>query len=246
MAKRKKYKRSSKCPEPFNTLIDIAGGIAMNAVANKMEKKYHYSKKRTINPYKVSAFKIGTGRYRSTEDIVRTGGFLGAMGSFDVESDTSSKKEKTKNAVPEDPIFNQIKYSSTINNKYAWRLNCEDGSEYGVDPCNYETRDEYNQALEKAEKTCGADEHNEDTYEKNNAVDAPPVSNTPFVLCRVSLLSNGANLYAISNDQSPKIGDKVLVSYDGTEEEAVVIAVEQHTVNFAPHENNKARIIKLI
>ncbi len=39
MAKHKKYKRSSKCPEPFNTLIDIAGGIAMNAIANKMEGK---------------------------------------------------------------------------------------------------------------------------------------------------------------------------------------------------------------
>ena len=116
----------------------------MNAVANKMEKKYHYSKKGAVNPYKVSAFKIGTGGFRSTEDIVKTGDFLGAMGSFDVESDTSSKKEKTKNAVPEDPIFDQIKYSSTINNKYAWRLNCEDGSEFGVDPCDYETRDEYN------------------------------------------------------------------------------------------------------
>ena len=27
MAKRRKYKRSSKCPEPFNTLIDIAGEL---------------------------------------------------------------------------------------------------------------------------------------------------------------------------------------------------------------------------
>ena len=49
MAKRKRYKRSSKCPEPFNTLIDLAGGIAMNAIANKMERKYHYSKKDVFN-----------------------------------------------------------------------------------------------------------------------------------------------------------------------------------------------------
>ena len=83
MAKRRKYKKSSKCPEPFNTLLDIAGGIAMNAIANKMEKKHHYSQKGKINPYKVSAFKIGTGGFNSTEDIVRTGAFLGAIGSFD-------------------------------------------------------------------------------------------------------------------------------------------------------------------
>ena len=39
MAKRKKSRKSSKCPEPLNTLIDIAGGIAMGAVASHMEKK---------------------------------------------------------------------------------------------------------------------------------------------------------------------------------------------------------------
>ena len=105
MAKRRKYKKSSKCPEPFNTLLDIAGGIAMNAIANKMEKKYHYSQKGKINPYKVSAFKIGTGGFNSTEDIVRTGAFLGTIGSFDAESDTSYPKHKMINVTPEDPIF---------------------------------------------------------------------------------------------------------------------------------------------
>lgn len=35
MAKRKKR---SKCPEPFNTLIDIAAGATMHAIADKMEK----------------------------------------------------------------------------------------------------------------------------------------------------------------------------------------------------------------
>ena len=244
MAKHKKYKRSSKCPEPFNTLIDIAGGIAMNAIANKMERKYHYSKKGKINPYKVSAFKIGTGGFRSTEDIVRTGGFLGAIGSFDVEADTPYPHRKMINVVPEDPIFNQIKYSSTINNRYAWRLNCEDGSEYGVDPCDYETRAEYNKALEEAKKSYGSDEFYEETDEKNTLADVPSVSNTPFVLYRVSLLSNGTNLYAISNDQSPKIGDRVLVSHDSMEEEAIVIAVEKHTTNSSPNENYKAKILK--
>ena len=236
MAKHKKYKRSSKCPEPFNTLIDIAGGIAMNAIANKMEGKYHYSKKGKINPYKVSAFKIGTCGFRSTEDIVKTGGFIGAKGSFDVESDTPSPKRKMINVVPEDSIFNQIKYSSTINNKYAWRLNCENCSEYDVDPCDYETRAEYNKALEEAKKSYGSDEFYEETDEKNTLADVPPVSNTPFVLYRVSLLSNGINLYAVSNDQLQKIGDRVLVLYDSTEEEGIVIAVEPHTTNSAPRE----------
>lgn len=115
-------------------------------------------------------------------------------------------------------------------------MNCENGSEYDVDPCNYETRAEYKKALEEAKKSCGTDGYYEETNEKSTIVDVPSISNAPFVLCRVSLLSNGTNLYAISNDQSPKIGDRVL-SYDSMEEEAIVIAVEQHTTNSATHEN---------
>ena len=61
MAKKRKYKKkSSKCPEPFNTIIDIVGGLAMGAIADRMEKKYHYSKKGKINPYAASAIGIAT------------------------------------------------------------------------------------------------------------------------------------------------------------------------------------------
>lgn len=246
MAKRKRYKRSSKCPEPFNTLIDLAGGIAMNAIANKMERKHHYSKKGKINPYKVSAFKIGTGGFRSTGDIVRTGGFLGAIGSFNVEADTLYPNQKMINVVPEEPIFNQIKYSSTINNRYAWRLNCEDGSKYGVDSCDYETRDDYNTALEEAKTSFGDDDCNEDHCEEDIIIDVPPVSNEPFVLYRVSLLSNGKNLYATSSEEVLKIGDRVIVSADNNEAEAIVIAVEQHTALSAPPDYDKVKIIKKI
>ena len=115
-------------------------------------------------------------------------------------------------------------------------MNCENGSEYDVDPCNYETRAEYKKALEEAKKSYGSDEFYEETDEKNTLADVPSVSNTPFVLYRVSLLSNGINLYAVSNDQLQKIGDRVLVLYDSTEEEGIVIAVEPHTTNSAPRE----------
>lgn len=235
MAKRRKYKKSSKCPEPFNTLLDIAGGIAMNAIANKMEKKHHYSQKGKINPYKVSAFKIGTGGFNSTEDIVRTGAFLGAIGSFDAEEDTSYPKQKMINVTPEDPIFNQIKYSSAINNKYAWRLNCQDGSEYGVDPYDYETRDEYNEALEEAKAYSTNDDYVNDDLEEKAHDDTTIVSNSPFILCRLSLLSNGQNIFAIPNDMPLKVGDRVIVQLSNNKkEEAIVLSVEQHTSTSAP------------
>lgn len=134
MAKRRKNKKSSKCPEPFNTLIDIAGGIAMGAVASHMEKKYNYSKKGKVNPYAVSAMGIASGRMKSTEDILRTGAILGAMGSFDVEADEAPSYRPY---VPEDPVFRDIRETRVNDNRYAWRLNCEDGSSYGISPYDY-------------------------------------------------------------------------------------------------------------
>lgn len=146
MAKRRKKKKSSKCPEPFNTLIDIAAGLTMGAIADHMEKKYHYTKKGKINPYAVSAFGLASGRMNSTEDILRTGAFLGAMGSFDVDT---SDPDAQHSYILDDPIFYDIPEAKVNDNRYAWRLNCEDGSEYGIFPEDYETREEYHSAIHR-------------------------------------------------------------------------------------------------
>lgn len=142
-------KKSGKCPEPFNTLIDLAGCLTMGAIAKHMEKKYHYTKKGKINPYAASAFGIASGRMKTTEDILRVGGFLGAMGSFDVEAD----EPYTPNPyILDDPIFDEISEVKVNDNRYAWRLNCADGTPYGVDPQDYETRDEYNAAIQRVKE----------------------------------------------------------------------------------------------
>lgn len=65
------------------------------------------------------------GLIKDTEDLLRFGGVLGAMGAFDDDEG----------------------FYKPIDNTYAWRLNCEDGSAYGVAPEDYETRDAYNEAL---------------------------------------------------------------------------------------------------
>lgn len=132
---RKRHK-SKKCPEPLNSMIDLAGGLAMAAIAGSMEKKHHYKARGKINPYEVSALGIATGRMKTTDDIIRTGAVLGALGSFDDD-----------NVAGDDELFSMESYIHTNDNRYAWRLNCEDGSEYGISPEDYETRDEYNEAL---------------------------------------------------------------------------------------------------
>ena len=221
MAKRRRSsKKSSKCPEPFNTLIDIAAGLTMGAVASHMEKKYNYSKKGKINPYAVSAAKMAAGRMNSTEDILRTGAVLGAMGSFDVEADDVPSY---KPYVPEDPVFSQIRETKVNDNRYAWRLNCEDGSAYGVSPYDYETRAAYNQALANARKnTAGTTE--ESAPETH---DAAPVSQQKYLCVRVSRLDNGANQYYLAGDKPIKIGDTVAVPTENGTATGIVIGIEE-------------------
>lgn len=121
MARRRRgSKKSSKCPEPFNTLIDIAAGLTMGAVANHMEKKYHYSKKGKINPYAVSAAKMAAGRMNSTEDILRTGAVLGAMGSFDVEEDDIPSYKPCRRREPHGKNNLPCGFSLTEDLRYSW------------------------------------------------------------------------------------------------------------------------------
>ena len=227
MAKRKGYRKSSKCPEPFNTLIDIAGGIAMGAIASHMEKKYRYSSKGKINPYAVSALGIASGRMRSTEDILRTGAFLGAMGSFDVEADRSSIG---RHYVPDDPILSRIKETKVNNNRYAWRMNCEDGSTYGVYPNDFETREEYNQALSHAKNEQEIEKEQEEKKEqqtKQKTEWESPFRNSPFLCCRVSRLDNGANEFFLTEDEGIKVGDIITVQTDSGVTQGVVIGVKR-------------------
>lgn len=139
MSKRKRHslskrKKSSKCPEPLNSMIDLAAGLTMAAIASSKEKKHNYSARGKINPYAATAVGMATGRIKNTEDIIRTGAILGAMGSFD--DDTCN-----------DPLFSTGSFIHTNDNRCAWRLNCEDGIAYGISPEDYETREEYNEAL---------------------------------------------------------------------------------------------------
>lgn len=240
MAKRKKSKKSSKCPEPFNTLIDIAAGLTMGAVASHMEKKYNYTKKGKINPYAVSAMGLASGRMKSTEDILRTGAVLGAMGSFDVEADDTPQYRPY---VPEDPVFREIRETKVNDNRYAWRLNCEDGSTYGVSPYSYETRAAYNEAL----KTAKAGTH----HETDAAVVKPIVKTViddgqQYVFCRVSRLDNGANEYYLSETKEINVGDTVCVPTEVGATNAIVIAVELYSAADAPLPPETMQWIKVL
>ena len=228
MAKKKYKRKSSKCPEPLNTFIDIAAGITMGAVANHMEKKYHYTAKGKINPYAVSAMGLASGKMKSTEDVLRTGAFLGAMGSFDVEADDIPS---FRSYIPEDPVFRQIRETKVNDNRYAWRLNCEDGSAYGVSPYNYETRAAYNEALKAAK---GGNTRSTETSCSEPTKQTTIDDGNQYIYCRVSRLDNGANEYYLSKMNEVKVGDSVQVPTENGTASGIVIAVELHTASTAP------------
>lgn len=205
MGKKKRksnHRKSGKCPEPFNTLIDLGAGIAMSALAGRKEEKHGYSKKGQINPYAASAVGFGLGKINSTEDIIRMGGSLGVLGAFDhimgtsdddieisnqrtAQSDdkadetygvTSTKRvEKiiAEDSIKADDGVTEISEESSIimdeddepisfdasevvktesatvhhAPRNTWRKYCRDGTVYGLDPNDFDTADEYEDAL---------------------------------------------------------------------------------------------------
>ena len=176
MAKRRGKRKSNKCPEPLNTIIDIIFGIIMSLIADKMERKHHYRKRGVPNPYRASAIGIATGRLENTEDLIKLGGFLAAMGAFDSDDTGTNYRNRVpktsrnyKNNIQDRCVVNNSRKSEKISvpfsmeyDQYAWRANCRDGSTYGIYPEDYETLEEYNRALFDAFVIDDIDE-NEDT-----------------------------------------------------------------------------------
>lgn len=133
MSKKKRSKKRERIPV-IDTLIDLAGAMTLDYLAAKRRQKYGTNRSKKIDPYAATGAAMGMGLIKDTDDLIKFGGVLGAMGAFDSDDDL--------------PV-NKVAYMTPRDNRYAWRLNCEDGSAYGIDPNNYETRDEYNEALNR-------------------------------------------------------------------------------------------------
>ena len=133
MSKKKRSKKRERIPV-IDTLIDLAGAMTLDYLAAKRRQKYGTKHSKKIDPYAATGAAMGMGLIKDTDDLIKFGGVLGAMGAFDSDDDS--------------PV-NKVAYMAPRDNRYAWRLNCEDGSAYGIDPNNYETRDEYNEALSR-------------------------------------------------------------------------------------------------
>lgn len=157
MAKRRSPSRkSSKCPEPFNTLIDLAGAAALGAFV-KSQVKRDYAKGQGEASAKAAMAVFGAGAFRKgSAGLVNLGGLIGLNSAlkdieqrpisyFTANQGKGSAQASSKPSTVAKPI-----------RKNLWREHSEDGSEFGLDPKNYESPDDYVEALNaaKSKSTC--------------------------------------------------------------------------------------------
>lgn len=142
MAKRRKKSNKRERIPVIDFLLDMAQAATLDYIAYKRRQK-RGNKRTKIDPYKATGIAMGMGLIDDTEDLIRFGGMLGAMGAFDPDEPDEVYQSSYAGSYNSNPFY------APKNNKYAWRLNCEDGSEYGISPEDYETRDEYHEALHR-------------------------------------------------------------------------------------------------
>lgn len=142
MAKRRKKSHKRERIPVIDFLLDMAQAATLDYVAYKRRQK-HSNKRTKIDPYEATGMAMGMGLIDDTEDLIHFGGMLGAMGAFDPDEPDEVYQCSYAGSHDSNPFY------APKNNKYAWRLNCEDGSEYGISPEDYETRDEYHEAIHR-------------------------------------------------------------------------------------------------
>lgn len=143
MAKRKKKSNKRERIPVIDFLIDMAAAATMDYIAYKRKQKRGGRRSNKVDPYEATGIAMGLGMIDDTEDLIKFGGMLGMMGAFDSDEPDEVYQRSYVGSHDDNPFY------APKNNKYAWRLNCEDGSEYGISPVNYETRDEYHEALHR-------------------------------------------------------------------------------------------------
>ena len=147
MAKRRKKSKSS-CPDPINTFIDLCGGAATALITRSMLKR-DIEKGEGDESLAAATLVFGSRALRKG-DAIGIGGMIGI---------NSALKATQRRPIISDCIYSPeqeaIPHVSTTNPsqeppRYIWRKFCADGSRFGVSPEDYETADEYEEALNRA------------------------------------------------------------------------------------------------
>lgn len=220
MAKKRYSKRRERIPV-IDTLLDLAQAATLDYVAHKMRQK-NGGKRSKIDPYAATGFAMGMGMIEDTEDLLKFGGMLGVMGAFDDDDEeydyTSPSSHRTYKT--------DINMFKSNDNRYAWRMNCEDGSAYGIYPEQYETKAEYIVALKRVKSNDDISEPTEDVIvTKTQENEYQSEHQKIYTYCKISRIDNGKNDYFLSGDLTLRVGDFVKVPTEVGQSNAIIIQI---------------------
>ncbi len=165
--RRRSYKKSTKCPEPINTMLDLAGVLTLGLYTKHKIKK-DFAKGEGEESAKAAGMVFGLGSMsRGSRGIINLGGLIGLNSALkDIE-----RNQQNTRYTPEEPFVDKVSGPRIITqsraNKNLWRKHCEDGSAFGINPMDYDTADEYYDALSEAKKTSTINVRDNEMIEKN-------------------------------------------------------------------------------
>lgn len=150
MARRKKYKKSNG-PDPINFFLDIAGAATLGMYVNhKVKKDFQSGCGEESAKAAAAVFGFGSMK-RGSQGIINLGGLMGLNSALkDIEKQSLSACLSNQTAFVS-PVEKQQAISQPVKSG-MWRDCCEDGSAYGVSPYDYDTADDYEDALLEAKQ----------------------------------------------------------------------------------------------
>lgn len=214
------------------------------------------------DPYKAAGMAAGMGNF-SPSDRARLGAMLGSQGAFDDDFYSDDFDDGDLDDDLDDDDFDDD------DSDEDWKLFCEDGLEYGLDPDDYETEEEYNEAVDsyvarreqyvwrkiyRRQNTYGLNIYEYETEReflqalvvaKEEFLEVARNDKTIYHYCGVVYKDNPYPYHYRTNDTTLKIGDKVVVPVGSKNEEVVaeIVSVEQHTRLTVPYPVEKVKFI---
>ena len=148
MAKRRNFKKSSKNFGSLDTLIDLAGAVTLGAyVKHKVKKDYSRGEGEASAKAAASVLDVGALR-RGSSGLISLGGLIGLNSALkDIDDSQNGTHFRPTEALFVDKVSDTPSETTKPLRKNMWREYCEDGSKYGIDPMDYDSADEYEEAL---------------------------------------------------------------------------------------------------
>lgn len=218
----KKRKTSTEL-NPIGFLIDMAEAASFDYLAYRWEKKHGKGK---INPYTAAGVTRARGRLNTTEDIIRLGGRLGAMGAFDEPKQMSAPHAiagtlhgNGELMTTEDILSLGLLFESsgTISKVASTQDKVRDI--IGICPENYETRDDYVNAVNAARFS-----QMPMAMQTSANTKTDEESEEDILLCKISRMKDGKMIECIALDTTITPGEMVVIHCENEEYDGIVLS----------------------